>query len=291
MDWTFVCQQLAQATNTPTHFQAILPVGGGCINQCYRLQTDRGDFFVKINDVENLAMFEAETAGLKAIAHSQTIRTPNPIVSGQSSGQSFLVMEYISLDGPKNEVLAGRQLAEMHESSGEQFGWTSSNHIGLTPQPNGWQEDWRAFWKINRLRHQLQLAATNGYQGQIQAKGEELLNQVDGLLNHNPQPSLLHGDLWGGNIGYDSMGAPVIFDPATYYGDRETDLAMTHLFGGFSDRFYAAYHEAWPLEAGYQQRRLVYNLYHILNHLNLFGGSYLRQAEFIIDQLLAETRG
>ncbi|MBN2885639.1 MAG: fructosamine kinase family protein, partial [Chromatiaceae bacterium] len=126
--------------------------------------------------------------------------------------------------------------------------------------------------------------------GALQPQGERLLDALDALLDHHPPPSLLHGDLWGGNIGATPEGEPVIFDPAVYYGDRETDLAMTELFGGFDADFRAAYHEAWPLPTGYETRKTLYNLYHVLNHLNLFGGGYLAQSERMIGQLLAAIR-
>jgi fructosamine-3-kinase len=176
----------------------------------------------------------------------------------------------------------------MHRATKQRFGWDRDNTIGSTPQHNAEHADWVTFWSEQRLGFQLDLAARNGYRGRLQKRGDLLRQQLGALLEHSPVASLLHGDLWGGNIAYAADGQPVIFDPACYYGDREADLAMTELFGGFGGTFRAAYEEAWPLSPGYPVRKQLYNLYHIVNHLNLFGGGYLSQAESMIDRLLAE---
>jgi protein-ribulosamine 3-kinase len=176
----------------------------------------------------------------------------------------------------------------MHRATSGRFGWHRDNTIGATPQLNAWESDWIVFWQTYRLGYQLDLAARSGHGGQLQRRGGLLLERLPALFDHAPVPSLLHGDLWGGNFSGDAEGNPVIFDPACYYGDREADLAMTELFGGFSGRFYSAYRAAWPLDPGYDTRKTLYNLYHILNHLNLFGGGYGSQAERMIDRLLAE---
>jgi fructosamine-3-kinase len=205
--------------------------------------------------------------------------------------ESFIAMEYIELGGGRGDAAeAGRQLAAMHRCTRERFGWDRDNTIGSTPQPNREHEDWVSFWRDQRLGFQLELAGRNGYRGRLQQRGGQLLDRFGALIDQDPAPSLLHGDLWGGNLGYARGGEPVIFDPACYYGDREADLAMTELFGGFGGQFRSAYEDAWPLPAGYQVRKQLYNLYHILNHLNLFGGGYLSQAEGMIDRLLAELR-
>ena len=178
----------------------------------------------------------------------------------------------------------------MHRTTRAEFGWVRDNTIGATPQPNTPDPDWVRFWARQRLGFQLALAARNGHGGALQRLGETLLGRLPDLLDHAPAPSLLHGDLWGGNLGYMRDGEPVIYDPAVYYGDREADLAMTELFGGFGGDFYAAYREAWPLDPGYASRRDLYNLYHVLNHLNLFGGGYLGQALNLLGRLLAQVR-
>jgi len=200
-------------------------------------------------------------------------------------------MDYIAMGRPRGESqrIAGQRLAQMHRRTADAFGWKRDNTIGSTHQPNAWTAQWPDFWRDHRLGFQLELAARNGYGGRLQALGSRLLSVFDRLIDHDPAPSLLHGDLWGGNIGYDQRGDPVLFDPAVYYGDREADLAMTELFGGFSGDFYAAYNEIWPLDSAYQVRRTLYNLYHILNHLNMFGGGYGGQAMGMMERLLAQV--
>jgi fructosamine-3-kinase len=179
-----------------------------------------------------------------------------------------------------------------HRITGPQFGWQRDNFIGSTPQCNAAAPTWPFFFARRRLLPQLELAKRHGHHGQLIASGERLAEQLPALfVDHQPQPSLLHGDLWSGNAATDEAGTLALFDPAVYFGDREADLAMSELFGGFPDSFYAAYREAWPLADGFEQRKTLYNLYHVLNHLNLFGSGYLHQAERMIARLLAEIGG
>lgn len=288
--WQIIAEHIAQVTGKP--FDPLEPrhMGGGCINTAVRLVDGERTYFVKLNQASLLGMFEAESEGLQAMAETDTIRVPEPICSGITEDQSYLVMEYIDMShaGPDSRAKAGRQLAEMHGASWDSFGWHRDNTIGSTPQSNTPNSSWVDFWREQRLGFQLSLAARNGYGGSLQRGGERLLEGFHHLIDNDPVPSLLHGDLWGGNLAYDRNGDPVIFDPAVYYGDREADLAMTELFGGFGNAFYDAYRESWPLAPGYATRKILYNLYHILNHLNLFGGGYLGQASAMIDRLLAE---
>ncbi len=286
--WEQIAESIARVTGRPFHLRQQRPVGGGCINRAVILEGDRERFFVKLNRAQSIEMFEAELAGLKELAQTKAIRVPQPICVGLAGSESFLAMEYLDLSGRLDGARAGHQLASLHRLTAEQFGWSRANTIGATPQINTPHRDWASFWRECRLGPQLRLAAANGYGGRLQQKGEQLMDRLDLLLDHRPLPSLLHGDLWGGNIGATPAGEPVIFDPAVYYGDREADLAMTELFGGFDAGFYAAYRESWPLDPGYGVRRILYNLYHILNHLNLFGGGYLAQAQSMIERLLAE---
>lgn len=289
-----ISDAIAAATGTP--FTACEPraVAGGCINETFSLEDGRRRYFVKINAaVAGLSMFEAEAAGLEEIAASRTIRVPRPICLGSNRRHAFLVLEHIAM-GPSDAVSPerlARQLAHMHQTRWTAFGWRRDNTIGSTPQRNTPANDWTTFWRDWRLGYQLALAADNGYGGELQRSGERLLMALPALFGgYRPQPALLHGDLWHGNCAMDADGEPVVFDPAVYYGDREADIAMTELFGGFPPRFYAAYREALPLDPGYGTRKTLYNLYHVLNHLNLFGGGYLGQARRMLDQLLSECR-
>lgn len=279
------------ATQRPFEVRDAVAVGGGSINQAYRLAgTDGSRYFLKLNDARHAAMFAAEAQGLNAIAATQTLRVPQPIAHGSADGHSFLVLEHLELGSRGDARLLGEQLAALHRCAGERFGFAQGNFIGTTPQPNAWTDDWLTFWRERRLGFQLRLAAQNGHGGQLQTLGEKLLDALPTFFaGHSPQPALLHGDLWSGNHAFLADGTPVIFDPAPYYGDRECDLAMTELFGGYPADFYAAYRAAWPLDDGYAVRRELYNLYHILNHANLFGGSYIKQAEGMMQGLLAEV--
>ena len=292
--WSQIATQISRASGSTFSADSISTVGGGSINTACVLEGNGQRWFIKLNQARLLSMFEAEAEGLQAMAATHTVRVPQPLCHGISGDQAWLVMEYIERGGRASRNhgarTLGRQLAAMHRNTQGAHGWHRDNTIGSTAQHNNQQPDWATFWREQRIGFQLELAATNGHPGALQRDGERLLAAMDQLLQgHQPQPSLLHGDLWSGNADSDSAGQPVIFDPASYFGDRETDIAMTELFGGFPADFYAAYREAWPLEHGYQMRRSLYNLYHILNHLNQFGGGYAAQASEMIKRLLAEV--
>jgi protein-ribulosamine 3-kinase len=245
---------------------------------------------------------------------------PLPITHGTSGGKSYLILEYLKFGARGNARLLGEQLAGLHHFTSDQpakvqqaaeevnsghsrpgccatpchgrtsakFGFAHDNFIGSTPQPNTWTNDWISFLREKRFGFQLQLAKQNGYGGRLQDLGAALLEKLPAFFDgYAPQPSLLHGDLWSGNHAFLTDGTPAIFDPAAYYGDREADIAMTELFGGYPGGFYAAYRAAWPLDDGYVTRSELYNLYHILNHANLFGSGYARQAEGMMQRLLA----
>lgn len=278
------------ATHRPFALRATTSVSGGSINEAYRMDgTDGSRYFLKLNDVQHLPMFVAEAEGLNTIALTNTLRMPHPIAHGTLGGQSYLVLEHLELSSRGNARLMGEQLAALHRCTSSRFGFAQDNFIGTTPQPNGWKDHWIDFWREQRLGFQLDLAVHKGYGGELQKMGHRLMERLPELFDgYRPVPSLLHGDLWSGNHAYAADGTPVIFDPAPYYGDRECDLAMTELFGGFDQEFYAAYRAAWPLDAGYATRKILYNLYHILNHTNLFGGSYARQVEWMAQKLLAK---
>jgi fructosamine-3-kinase len=291
MDWQAIVQHIESATGRPFKLLKAKPLSGGDINAAYRLQADNVSFFVKLNSPDRLAMFEAEAEGLQALAQAQAIRVPKFIVCGKMTDHAFLVLEYIALNNLNNssERALGQQLAQLHLQKQAYFGWHRDNTIGSSTQVNGQYHDWVTFWQEQRLGHQLTLAAAKGYGGRLQTQGEKLCANLKPLFSgYQPQPALVHGDLWAGNAATDEQGNPVIYDPACYFGDRETDLAMTELFGGFSPAFYQAYQAVYPLSPGYAVRKTLYNLYHILNHLNLFGQGYLHQAETMISNLLAD---
>lgn len=291
--WTEIAAQISHFTGAPFTVQTTVPLGGGCINQAYRIEGNGQRFFVKLNSPECLSIFEAEAAGLQEIRNSRTLRAPAPICWSGNTSAAWLVLEYVEMHGGSGSGASalGEGLAAMHHVSSGEFGWTCNNTIGATSQINARSSNWIDFWRKHRLGYQLQLAKANGYSGRLQTQGEHLMEELDCFFpDGQPAVSLLHGDLWSGNYNFDETGQPVIFDPAVYYGDRETDIAMTELFGGFPGSFYAAYRAVYPLDAGYATRKTLYNLYHILNHLNLFGRGYLSQAEQMIGRLLAEIR-
>lgn len=266
-------------------------VGGGCINEAMRLRGDGRDFFLKSNAAAQIDMFIAEADGLREIAATRTVRVPDPVCWGVAGDTAYLVLEYLDFGRGGNGAVLGEQLAAMHRITRADFGWQRDNTLGSTPQINTPDTDWLRFFRARRLGFQLELAQRNGWGGELQRLGAELMTRMDGLFDgYRPRPSLLHGDLWSGNHAYLADGSPVIFDPAVYFGDREADVAMTELFGGFGGDFHAGYRAAWPLDAGYAVRKTLYNLYHILNHLNLFGGGYGQQALRMTQQLLAELR-
>jgi fructosamine-3-kinase len=265
------------------------PVSGGSINQAFCISDGRQSYFVKLNQANQVMMFESEAQGLQDLAASGSIRVPQPICWGAVENNSYIVLEWLDLarGTPSTWVELGRQLAHLHrETHAKGFGWDCNNTIGSTPQLNPWTQDWADFFIEHRIGYQLQLAQRRGANF---AQTDRLLRAIANQLSHHPAVSLVHGDLWSGNVGFSTAGEPVIFDPAVYWGDREVDIAMTELFGGFPQGFYEGYRAEWPLDEGYKQRKVVYNLYHILNHFNLFGGSYRAQAEQMMSQIIREA--
>lgn len=287
--WQHLSEQISQHTQQHFEIHSHIAISGGCINESYRLSDGKSSYFVKINNARHGDMFEAEALSLKEISDHSTIRTPRPVCFGQTSSQAFLVLEYLALSGRPDPVILGQQMANMHSITCRQYGWNRDNTIGSTPQQNRLSDDWVNFWREQRLLPQLKLAESNGYNQLLSCGTDRLLSDFDCLFeNYTPQASMLHGDLWGGNVAALVDSTPVIFDPAFYYGDRETDIAMTQLFGGFEPLFYTGYNEVWPLNDGYTVRKNFYNLYHIINHLNLFGNAYLKQAITMTECVLAE---
>lgn len=264
-------------------------LGRGVGGSLWCVQSSHGSWCVK-SGAEDPQMLIAEADGLGGLMKSGGVRVPQVLAVEAQGGQAYLLMEWLDFAAKTEHAAAklGERLAQQHRCFGKRFGWPRNNFIGATPQFNTPRADWVAFVREHRLGFQLRLAAENGYRGELQEQGERLLEKLPTFFpGYTPQPSLLHGDLWSGNWGALQTGEPVIFDPAVYYGDREADLAMTELFGGFPAAFYSAYHAAWPLDSGYRVRRDLYHLYHLLNHLNLFGGTYLPRVERVVGDLLA----
>jgi len=283
-------QSITAATGQPFSIQQYQTISGGSINRAYSIAGGQQQYFLKLNHARRRDMFDAEASGLTELASTHAIHVPTPLCTGSAGEYSWLVTEYISFGRRQSDSarLLGEQLAAQHQHIAVQFGWFRDNTIGSTPQHNSRMDNWINFYREQRLRFQFDLAASNGFTG-LQDKGAQLMAGMDVFFSgYHPQPSLLHGDLWAGNQAIDGTGQPVIFDPAVYYGDREADIAMTELFGAFPPGFYAAYNAHNALDPGYAVRKTLYNLYHILNHTNLFGGSYAAQAAAMTDQLLSE---
>ncbi|HEX6136996.1 MAG TPA: fructosamine kinase family protein [Casimicrobiaceae bacterium] len=285
--------------------RAVAPAGAGqwrCVGatgwgDAWLLTTAGARHFVKTAAGRHADMLACEADGLRALAHTRTVRVPAVIAAGTEGTSAYIALEWLQMRGAAGGAALGRLLARLHRAAaprgprGERFGWHRDNWIGGTPQSNAWHDDWGAFFGARRLAPQLALARDNGFDGALQRDGERVLAALPALLRaHAPAPSLLHGDLWSGNAATLADGDSAVFDPAVHVGDREADLAMTELFGGFGRDFRRAYEEAWPLDAGYPLRRDLYNLYHLLNHLNLFGATYLGRAEQTLRRLLAASR-
>lgn len=288
-----IATAIAEQTGAPFNPSSIRQLAGGSIHHAWRIEDGERRFFVKTGTPEKEIIFAAEAAGLRALTQAAVVPTPTFVAQGQSGELSFLVLEFVdlaALDRSGGTTL-GTWLAELHRARGPHFGWPADNFIGTTLQRNSPHPDWPHFFGDRRLRPQLELARDNGMDPRLVAQGLEIVKLIGGLfIDYRPVPSLLHGDLWSGNAGQDPGGRPLLFDPACYWGDRESDIAMAELFGGFPESFHVAYRNAWPLDQGYEARKPLYNLYHVLNHFNLFGGAYLGQAQRMIARLLAMLR-
>lgn len=261
---------------------SVISVGGGCIGNAMKVTVENGtNYFVKSYD--NKKIHEAEANGLNELKTANAIRIPRVV----KFNEKFLILEFIE-SAPKSSGFSekfGRQFANLHKMTSKKYGYFEDNFIGSTEQINIPQNDsWAEFYFENRLMFQFRLAEKNGHSTNELKSGikqiEKSINSIIG--NSEEEPTLLHGDLWGGNYLVDQRGNPVLIDPAVYYGHREADLAMTKLFGGFDAQFYSAYQEEYPLREGWEYRENIYKLYHILNHMNLFGGSYYNQAISLI---------
>ncbi|MDH5190944.1 MAG: fructosamine kinase family protein [Gammaproteobacteria bacterium] len=289
--WDDIAEHISNNTGTAFEIKNRNSISGGCISSAFVIDNGETRYFVKLNHHHKADMFKAEFHGLNELFNSHTIHVPQPVCTGTSDEQCYLVLEFLETGSSSHagHRILGQKLAAMHQTTRDQFGWDIDNTIGSVPQINDSDSSWTAFFKTRRLEFQLDYASKTGNSGRIIDRGYQLCELLDGFFtDYNPVASLLHGDLWSGNYAFLKTGEPVIFDPATYYGDREADIAMTELFGGFSGEFYAEYNNCYPLDSGYKTRKTLYNLYHILNHMNMFGGGYRSQAESMINSLLSE---
>lgn len=264
-------------------------VSGGSINEAARLRLQNsGDCFLKWNRTADPGMFTKEVKGLKTLSDADTnLVIPNVLTCGKTEDRiGYLLLEYITEGNPHNNSaeLFGHELARLHEHIRPRYGLDHDNYIGRLPQSNNFHDEWTTFFIEERMEPQLKTALDSGrLSSNIRRSFQQMYRRLPDIFPDEPA-SLLHGDLWGGNYFYDSGGQPAIFDPAVYYGNREIELAFTHLFGGFSTTFYDAYTDRMPLQPDFEQRKDIYNLYPLLVHTNLFGGHYARQVQSIVTQ-------
>ena len=264
---------------------AVVPVGGGCIANASRLSTEKGIFFIKWGARHVARTFEAEAKGLRALRSAKCPLVVPEVISCKAGHQGYILLEWLHQGhaSPQSWTEFGRGLAALHRYSGHMYGFDEDNYIGRSPQVNTLRDTWPEFFRACRIEPQVRVARDAGrWVSKWNPWLNNLYNHLDTLIPPLPEASLVHGDLWGGNFMTLESGQVALIDPAVYYGHREVDLAMTELFGGFKKEFYEAYWEEWPVEGGYNERKEIYNLYHLLNHLNLFGESYQRGVENVL---------
>jgi len=277
--WHFISDEIAKAIDQEFICDDIREITSGHSHKAFKITDGRLRFFVKINESMHIAHFKAESEGLEHLQKTKFFKVPKVICSGTVSDKAFLVLEFLTLTSGNNDswYQFGHALAKQHQDhTQDMYGWQEDNFIGLSPQANQWQKKWHTFFAEQRIGIMLQLLAEKGHV--LSNNIDKVVESVNRLLiGHNPVASMLHGDLWTGNTGF-HKDKPVLFDPAFYYGDRETDIAMTELFSRLPNEFYQGYQDTWPLNDAYEFRKPVYQLYHVLNHALLFGGSYLDSA-------------
>lgn len=290
INWLAICNQIQQVSGLRVDSNFIQSVGGGCINSAYIVGKQKQRVFIKTNRQSMLQMFKAEARGLNTMALAEAILVPEVICVGTRENIAFIAMQAFSFGHDKTHSYRnfGLQLAKLHRYQQPRFGAETDNTIGSTPQHNRWMDNWFDYWREHRLGFQLNLAKQNRASIALIDDGLVLAEKMEQLFDQPPTAACLHGDLWNGNWAFNRNGQPVIFDPAHYFGDREADIAMTKLFGRAPADFYAAYHDSYPLNDNYTTRETFYNVYHILNHYNLFGGGYAEQAHRMIQGLLSE---
>ncbi len=267
-------------------------MAGGETCESFLLEASSRRAFIKIATTDLIELFHSEADGLEALAQGQSIRVPRVLATGQTEqpALAWLALEALDLrvrDGTVDYLL-GQQLANLHRLPQDRFGWSRDNFLGKTPQLNQPHDHWEAFFVTQRLRPQIDQLLHSTSDAQLTDLLAELIPLWQKIsAGHTPVPSLLHGDLWSGNAAALADGSPVIFDPAVHVGDRECDLAMADLFGGYGSEFFDAYATTWPLPSGWRERREFYQLYHLLNHANLFGGAYIATVKRRIQRLQA----
>ena len=278
---------LSTKTGSKVQITEARAIGGGCINEAFALKTTVGKFFIKFNSASAFPfMFEKEAEGLKILAHTNTISVPEVMGSAESGKMAYLVLQYIESGIPDNNFWNefGTKLADLHRNTNEYFGLDHDNYIGSLVQSNKKHADFIEFFIVERIEPQLKEARNKGEFSQSDLRYfHSLFKSLHNIIPLE-KPSLLHGDLWSGNFMVTTDSIPCLIDPAVYYGHREADIAMTQLFGGFQPEFYHAYNQAWPMEKDWQKRMDIFNLYPLLVHVNLFGGSYASQVLLIIRQ-------
>ena len=293
-DHVLVQAMLAEHANVAELKFNITARHGGDTHRSYRAaingSIDGHDcVFVKVNDLRQANVLQSEFKSLQLINNLQLSGYPKPLVFKTDHRNCYLVMTYHDLT-PLNEnssAQLGEILAEQHRQTAEIFGWELDNYIGLSLQKNTRSKSWLEFYREQRLGYQLELAIINGLNSELVKQIQNIQASIESyFVGYEPIPSLLHGDLWSGNTSFDqTTSRPLLYDPAPYYGDRETDIAMTELFGRFPESFYQAYHQAYPLHQGYEKRKPLYNLYHALNHFNLFGKGYTNMVSSLLPEL------
>ncbi|RJX66474.1 fructosamine kinase family protein [Vibrio sinensis] len=286
--WQAISKQLSETLMFSFNIVEKTKLTGGEICDCYMISDGEQRYFIKINRRSFFAQFEMEAENIKRLRETSTVSVPELVTLGTTKDNAFLILNYLPtkpLDDVTKSFQFGQQLAQLHQW-GEQreYGFDQDNYIGNTLQPNQWNRKWSRFFAEQRIGWQLQLLKEKGTQ---LVDIEEFTQLVQNrLANHQPRPSLLHGDLWHGNVANTTFGA-ICYDPASYWGDRECDIAMAELFSGFPPEFFQGYESIYPLDVGYHARKPIYNLYHVLNHYNQFGGHYLEESQRYIDEIMS----
>lgn len=269
-----------------------MPVGGGDSHPACRVTTNAGDWFLKWNRRDALDMFQSERDGLELLANNAPggLFVPVALAVDHDDTTSWLLLPWMNLGFQSRPEMFGKNLVALHRVCRPEYGLHINNYLGRSPQQNTIDKNWAQFWWQRRLLPHFERACQNGFGAALEPRMQQMEMRTMQLLDHQPEGSLLHGDLWSGNQDWLRDGRPALFDPAPYFGDRETDLAMMRLFGGFEDTVFETYLAHWPLPPGAAQREPLYQLYHLLNHLNLFGSGWLSRVQHVMDIVMMDGR-